>query len=177
MIRRMPRVSVAGGVGIVSPNAKAAPLDDNSSKMEGTSLAEKALKEHVANLGLDFDALEERLAAYANQSSAVVKISIEAGTVYKICTLDPQGDESEDTWAVVDATFLQEFRVSGGPNGRILRGEEIVRVDVTKCSPLPKSARRTASLTDRSHSPSSPGRRMQKLYRTFSDEVIRNKKI
>ena len=174
MIRRMPRVSVAGGVGISNHKV---PLDDNSTKLEvTTSLAEAALKEHVANLGLDFGALEKRLVAYASQSSTVVKVSIEAGTVYKICTLDPQGEESEDTWAVVDATFLQEFRVSGGTNGRILRGEEIVRVDVTKCSPAPISARRTSSLTDRSGSPSSPNRRMQKLYRTFSDEVVRKPK-
>lgn len=174
MIRRMPRVSVVGGVGMSNHKV---PLDDNSAKLEvTTSLAEAALKEHVANLGLDFGALEKRLAAYASQSSTVVKVSIEAGTVYKICTLDPQGEESEDTWAVVDATFLQEFRVSGGTNGRILRGEEIVRVDVTKCSPAPISTRRTSSLTDRSGSPSSPGRRMQKLYRTFSDEVVRKPK-
>ena len=172
MIRRMPRVSVPGGVGNIK-----VPLDDNSSKMEvTTSRAEAALKEHVANLGLDFGVLESRLAAYASQFSTVVKVSITAGTVYKVCTLDPQGEESEDTWAVVEATFLQDFRVSGGTNGRIIRGEEIVRVDVTKCSPLPISARRTSSLTHRPSSPSSPGRHIQKLYRTFSDDAVRKPK-
>lgn len=104
------------------------------------SQAEASLKEHVANLGLDCDALEERLAAYASQSSATVKVSIQAGTVYKICTLDPQGNEKEDTWATVDATFLQDFRVTGGPNARIVRGEEIVRVDVSQCNSLLPSA-------------------------------------
>ena len=29
---------------------------------------------------------------------ATVEISIQVSTVYKICTIDPQGDESEDTW-------------------------------------------------------------------------------
>jgi len=170
MIRRVPRVSVTGGSGIASPNNKA-PMEDSSLKLEGTSLAEAALKEHVANLGLDFGVLEERLAAYANQSSAIVKVSIEAGTVYKICTLDPQGNEDEDTWAVVDATFLQVFRVSGGPNGRILRGEEIVRVDVSRCSLISKSVRRTASLPR--GSPSSSTLRIQNLARTLSDKAVK----
>jgi len=120
---------------------------------------------------LDFGVLEERLAAYANQSSAIVKVSIEAGTVYKICTLDPQGNEDEDTWAVVDATFLQVFRVSGGPNGRILRGEEIVRVDVSRCSLISKSVRRTASLPR--GSPSSSTLRIQNLARTLSDKAVK----
>lgn len=177
MMARVPRVPMTVGRSDRRTSLDARPpmLEDNSGRFEGATAAEAALKEHVANLGLDFDALEERLAAYAGQQSAWVKASIEASTVYKICTLDPEGDENEDTWAVVDATFLQEFRVTGGPNPRIMRGEEVVRVDVSQCAPIPASVRRRASSQHERvvNSPDSPGRRatMQKLLRTFSDDV------
>jgi len=172
VMRRMPRVSVVQTPKDPNRQSTGSAPEEIMLKGEGASSAEAALKEHVANLGLDMGAIEERLADYANQASTVVKVAIEAGTVYKICTLDPQGEEKEDTWAVVDATFLQDFRVSGGPFGRIMRGEEIVRVDVTRCSPVPRHARKTQSSSDRhrSKSPNSPNRRMQRLLRTFSDE-------
>lgn len=39
--------------------------------------------------------------------------------------------------SVVDSTiravFLQNFRLSGGPNGRIVRGEELVQINLTSC--------------------------------------------
>ena len=176
MMARVPRVPMTvGRERRASLDNRASVMDDNSGRFEGGTTAEAALKEHVANLGLDLDSLEERLAAYASQQSAWVKASIEASTVYKICTLDPEGDENEDTWAVVDATFLQEFRVTGGPNPRIMRGEEVVRVDVSQCAPIPSSVRRRASSQNERviNSPDSPGRRatMQKLLRTFSDDV------
>uniref|UniRef100_A0A7S4JLN2 Uncharacterized protein n=1 Tax=Odontella aurita TaxID=265563 RepID=A0A7S4JLN2_9STRA len=63
------------------------------------------------------------------RARSTVEISVEASAVYKICTTDPQGDEMEDTWAMLQTRFLQNFRLSGGPNGRIMRGEEIVQMN------------------------------------------------
>lgn len=141
LMKAMKGILRMGGVPVGS---RASATGDNLGSPKGecaVSQAEASLKEHVANLGLDCDALEERLAVYASQSSATVKVTIQAGTVYKICTLDPQGDEIEDTWATVDATFLQDFRVTGGSNARIIRGEEIVRVDVSQCNALLPSSK------------------------------------
>lgn len=166
-----PLVSVMRGVLRMS-GAKS--NDDSSTaispRSEGTSLAEASLKEHVASLGLDFNALEQRLADYAAQTSATVKVSIQAITSYKICTLDPQGDDSEDTWAAVDATFLQDFRVSGGPNGRIVRGEEMVRVDVSHCCTLRSDSPPDGGAEGGSADPASTDRRLRRLFRTFSDD-------
>jgi hypothetical protein len=80
-------------------------------------------------LGLDSEEIEDRLARLAARAFSRVRISARAMTEYKICTTDPQGDES-DTWATLTATFLQRFRITGG---RIVRGEEIVQVGVTEC--------------------------------------------
>jgi PH domain len=183
MMARVPTVPMPMQMTVGRANRRASidylrppALDDNSGRNEGPTTAEAALKEHVAYLGLDFDALEERLVAYASQQSNWVKASIEASTVYKICTLDPDGDENTDTWAVVDATFQQEFRVTGGPNPRIMRGEEVVRVDVTKCAPIPESMRRRRASSQTPDSPGgNTGRRatvaMTSLLRTFSDDV------
>jgi len=66
------------------------------------------------------------------RARSTVEISVQNTAVYKVCSLDPQGDESEDTWAMVRTTFLQNFRLSGGPNGRILRGEEVVQLNCLK---------------------------------------------
>lgn len=63
------------------------------------------------------------------RARSTVEISVEASAVYKICTTDPQGEEREDTWAMLQTRFLQNFRLSGGPNGRIMRGEEIVQMN------------------------------------------------
>jgi PH domain len=177
MMSRMPRVSIVGVVGATPSRATV----DDAGTTEGTSLAEAALKEHVANLGLDFKALEGRLAAYANQTATTVKVAIEAGTVYKVCTLDPEGDENRDTWAVIDATFLQDFRVSGGPNGRIIRGEETVRVDVTQCSAsasMPLVMRLSTHEPSASPTSTSAIRPLQltKLLRSFSDDFDDNGK-
>ncbi|KAL3772658.1 hypothetical protein ACHAW5_008608 [Stephanodiscus triporus] len=51
-------------------------------------------------------------------------------TEYKICTADPSGVESSDTWAALRTTFVQRFTLTGGPNGRIFRGDEVVHLEV-----------------------------------------------
>jgi len=104
-----------------------------SSKQDVLAQASQSLKNHATNLGLDPELVENRLAAYARRDATAMVISVRACTEYKVCTTDPQGDEREDTWATIRAHFLQSFRVNGGPNGRILRGEEIVRLAVTDC--------------------------------------------
>ena len=109
------------------------PKESNKSPLESSSndgdVVELSMKNHIARLGLTSDGLEERIARLAAKASSNVKISVQAATEYKICTVNPQGDDS-DTWAVISATFLQTFRISGD---RIVRGEEIVRLHVSDC--------------------------------------------
>ena len=109
---------------------------DEGGTMGGLSLGDDSLSANASRLGLDSDYVAQRIAALSNQGGkgqSTVKISVEASTDYNVCTTDPQGDVEEDTWATIRATFLQSFRVFGGPNGRMVRGEEIVRVKILKC--------------------------------------------
>jgi hypothetical protein len=102
---------------------------DKSDSSDSREVVEQAMKNHLMALGLDSEEIEDRLARLAARAFSRVRISARAMTEYKICTTDPQGDES-DTWATLTATFLQRFRITGG---RIVRGEEIVQVGVTEC--------------------------------------------
>jgi hypothetical protein len=109
---------------------------DEGVTVGGISLGDDSLSANASRLGLDSDYVAQRIVALSNQGGkgqSTVKISVEASTDYNVCTTDPQGDVEEDTWATIRATFLQSFRVCGGPNGRIVRGEEIVRVKILKC--------------------------------------------
>lgn len=99
-------------------------LRDNAPQAENGHPIESAMKNHVASLGLDSDDVEDRLARFSARAFSRVLISVEAYTEYNVCTIDPQGDEG-DTWATLNATFLQRFRITGG---RIVRGEEIVQL-------------------------------------------------
>ena len=108
------------------------PKESNKPHLEScgdVDTVELSMKKHVARLGLTSDGMEERIAHLSAKAIPNVKISVEAATEYKICTIDPQGDDG-DTWAVISATFLQTFRIIGD---RIVRGEEIVRVSVSEC--------------------------------------------
>ena len=104
-------------------------LESSRPSSNDPDMIELLMKNHVARLGLTSDGLDDRIARLSAKTSSNVKISVQAATEYKICTTDPQGDDG-DTWAVVSATFLQTFRITGD---RIVRGEEIVRVLVTEC--------------------------------------------
>jgi hypothetical protein len=96
---------------------------------DNSLMVEQSMKTHVERLGLACDDIEERLAQLSAKTSSRVKISAQASTEYKVCTTDPQGDNG-DIWATINATFMQTFRTSGD---RIIRGEEIVRIQVTDC--------------------------------------------
>ena len=64
----------------------------------------------------------------AKQSTIpTVDVSVDVSTEYKICTLDPQGEESEDTWGTIRTTFKQQFRLSGT---QILCGDEVVHLEL-----------------------------------------------
>jgi hypothetical protein len=102
------------------------------SKARVISQAAQSMKEHAESLGLDGSIVESRLAGFAKRSSSSILVTVRARTEYNICTVDPQGGD-EDTWALIRATFLQSFRVTGGATGRILRGEEMVRLTVLNC--------------------------------------------
>ncbi len=97
---------------------------------ESRQMIEQAMKKHLENLGLDTKDIEDRLVRLSAKKFSRVRISAQASTEYKLCTNDPQGDDG-DTWATLTATFLQRFRIT---SGRIVGGEEIVRVGVSGCS-------------------------------------------
>jgi hypothetical protein len=70
----------------------------------GFVLGENSLYLHARMLGFDKESIVSRAKALALQhgggtKSPTVNVSVRASTMYKICTLDPQGDEKEDTWA------------------------------------------------------------------------------
>lgn len=55
----------------------------------------------------------------------VILVRVQANTAYKVCPLDPQGDEGADTWATVAARFEQRFTVSGSG---LAKSQELIRL-------------------------------------------------
>uniref|UniRef100_A0A7S3LA09 PH domain-containing protein n=1 Tax=Amphora coffeiformis TaxID=265554 RepID=A0A7S3LA09_9STRA len=94
---------------------------------------EQATENHALALGMDVEKVRERLSNLSRKVSPSVCVSVEASTDYKVSTTDPDGDDELDTWALVRTSFQQSFRLTGGPGGRILRGEEVVRVTIIRC--------------------------------------------
>jgi hypothetical protein len=95
--------------------------------------AELSTMEHAKRLNLDPQYTTRRLRRVAQRATSAVRVSVKASTQYIVCTTDPSGDEQLDNWATIQADFLQAFRITGGPNGRISRGEEIVRLKIIDC--------------------------------------------
>lgn len=124
------RTSGSGATATDDPGQSGNP----SSMLEIMSKADQATRAHAVSIGIDNETLESRLSTYTRRATSAVSVSVNASTDYKVCTLDPTGDVSLDTWACLTAHFGQSFRVTGGPNGRIIRGEETVRVIVTHCA-------------------------------------------
>jgi len=112
----------------------------DKASIEGRRLIEQAMKSHLATLGLDSNDIDDRLVRLSAKKFCRLRISALASTEYKVCTNDPQGDD-EDTWATLTATFLQRFRITGG---RIVCGEEIVRVCVSGCSEVIQKAEKSS---------------------------------
>jgi PH domain len=106
------------------------PASSMSSVLNG---AQQATLEHAAKLKLDRQLVEKRLLNLELRSTCGVRVSVSACTEYKVCTTNPQGDDEQDTWAIIQAHFLQAFRISGGSTSRIMRGEEVVRFSVVNC--------------------------------------------
>ena len=63
---------------------------------------------------------------------ATVRISVQSSTMYKLCTSNPDGDENQDTWGMVRTKLLRNYLLAGGPNGRMIRGEDIVELEFLK---------------------------------------------
>jgi hypothetical protein len=61
-----------------------------------------------------------------------VEVNVDSCRHYKIMTSDPTGDDNEDTWVTVRSTTSQTFKLSGGTNGRLTVGEEVVELDFYK---------------------------------------------
>jgi hypothetical protein len=122
----------------------------------------------LAKLGMDEEIVENRLALFSRRATASMVISIRALTEYKVCTLDPTGDEQEDSWATIRAHFLQSFRLGGGANGRIMRGEEIVRISISDSVANRQDSPDHHAVIEQD--PISPSRRGQnrRIFRRFS---------
>jgi hypothetical protein len=118
-------------------------LEPNSTANSMTSIlssAQHATMDHALKIGLHSDLVAKRLKNIDHHAACDVRVSVSALTEYKVCTVNPQGDEEQDTWANIQSHFLQSFRISGGSAGRILRGEEVVRFTVLNClDPMPSN--------------------------------------
>ena len=124
---------------------------------------EQATESHALALGMDIEKIRERLSNLSRKVSPSVCVSVEASTDYKVSTTDPDGDDEVDTWALVRTSFQQSFRLTGGPGGRILRGEEVVKVTILRCKTNEPEQR------DVDEPPPSPRRiRKKSLFRSFS---------
>jgi hypothetical protein len=152
-------MSGKGRFGLRSSPRDAKP-SENTNSPDGSLMVEQSMRNHVERLGLACDDVDERIARFSAKTSSRVKVSVQASSEYKICTTDPQGDDG-DTWATLSATFLQTFRISGD---RIIRGEELVRIQVIDCPDLIGFAE-TLNTLEAISSPNSPrrviGRRMR----------------
>jgi PH domain len=104
-----------------------------SSMLSVLNGAQQATLAHAAKLNLDRQLVEKRLLNLELRATCGVRVSVSACTEYKVCTTNPQGDDEQDTWAMIQAHFLQAFRISGGSTSRIMRGEEVVRFSVVNC--------------------------------------------
>jgi len=104
-------------------------LTTDSSTSDDQDIIEESMRAHAIQIGIAGEEFEARAAHFSAKNSSRVKVHVKAATEYNISTTDPQGDET-DTWATLSATFMQTFRISGD---RIVRGEELVRVEVTTC--------------------------------------------
>jgi hypothetical protein len=65
-------------------------------------LGHKSLRNNAEELGLESEEVNTCIANATKNGAngrATVLVSVEAATDYKVCTVDPQGDEKEDTWA------------------------------------------------------------------------------
>jgi hypothetical protein len=129
--RQQPRTAAPTSV----PSSADTTSDSNTrnsdkATQEKSHLIADAMWNHARRLGLDEDEVEDTLARLSARTFSRVGISVKASSEYKICTTDPQGEDG-DTWATLTATFLQVFRITGG---RIVRGEEMVQVGISKFS-------------------------------------------
>lgn len=124
--------------------------------------AQQATMDLALKVGLDAALVEKRVKNLEHRATCGVRVSVSACTEYKVCTTDPQGDDDQDTWATIQAHFLQSFRISGGSAGRIMRGEELVRFSIVNClDPTPKTgADGTVTLSPASTMRSRINRRM-----------------
>lgn len=136
--------------------------ESSSDQIPAGPAAEQATENHAAALGMDLEKVRERLANLSRKASPSVRVSVEASTEYKVSTTDPQGQDSQDTWAVVRTSFQQSFRLTGGPGGRIMRGEEVVRVVIVRCQT-------EENVQQEVNEPQiSPRRKKKNLFRSFS---------
>ena len=136
--------------------------ESSSDQVPAGPAAEQATENHAAALGMDLEKVRERLANLSRKASPSVRVSVEASTEYKVSTTDPQGHDSQDTWAVVRTSFQQSFRLTGGPGGRIMRGEEVVRVVIVRCQTEENEQQEV------NEPPISPRRKKKNLFRSFS---------
>eukprot|EP00550_Attheya_septentrionalis_P000780 CAMPEP_0198288366 /NCGR_PEP_ID=MMETSP1449-20131203/6879_1 /TAXON_ID=420275 /ORGANISM="Attheya septentrionalis, Strain CCMP2084" /LENGTH=1055 /DNA_ID=CAMNT_0043986483 /DNA_START=287 /DNA_END=3454 /DNA_ORIENTATION=- len=85
-----------------------------------------------------FDAKKESdILSQSNSEATVmfdstVHVTVEASSMHKIVAAVPTANNSEDIWGTVQTTILQSFVLSGGPNGLLRRGDELVEMKFLK---------------------------------------------
>jgi len=93
--------------GAATPDSKPATL--------GFVLTENSLQDHAESFGLDpEEEVASRVLALTSKCNTgrtftTVQASVHASTTYNICTIDPQGDDLEDTWAYVVGCCVRIF--------------------------------------------------------------------
>jgi hypothetical protein len=119
---------VSGMLGNSSNNGvhAASSVGANESSPESESLASGRKSPDVVKVDLDSEAVNQEMGEDRNDCLGI-EVIVQANAVYKICTIDPEG-EDDDTWAVLLAIFEQRFLLSRGPGGvfSIVRGNETV---------------------------------------------------
>jgi hypothetical protein len=77
-----------------------AEFDNSTEDIDGnTDSVERSLTSSKMQLNNGGSYLEKNEEVWQWRGPSTVQVTVEASTIYKICTIDPQGDESEDTWA------------------------------------------------------------------------------
>jgi len=64
-----------------------------------------------------------------NKNDPTVHVVVESSSVYKIITSDPCGNNEKDTLATVRANFLQSYLLSGGDQGKMSQGNELLELE------------------------------------------------
>ena len=109
--------------------ANGAASSDSSPESTPPSGGKNRALDIVRVVDLDAEAVHNEGGESRKNDCLGIEVVVRAKAVYKICTIDPEG-EDDDTWAVLLAIFEQRFLLSRGGGGSadiaIVKGNETV---------------------------------------------------